>query len=78
MLFVPFVANLLRDASASRYSFAATDRDKQVVADGLDLRFHVTAKDILERTDGHSFVIRREEQRHSRSREDLLWIGDPL
>src|SRR5215831_13235771 len=73
-----FVANLLRDASASRYRFAATNRDKQVVADGFDLRFHVAAKDILERALRDALLVRCEKRGHACSREDLLWIGDPL
>src|SRR6058998_551047 len=80
------VGNLLRllwlilsgHGSAARCAAAAADRDEQMVANGKDLRRHVTAEDIGKRTDGYTFVVRREKCRHSRTREDLLRIPYPL
>ena len=49
-----------------------------MVANGEDLSRYVTAQDIGKRTDGHTFVVRREKCRHSCTGEDFLRVPYPL
>ena len=78
VIFVSFVADLFGYGSTACCATASTDSDEQMIPDRLDLGLHIAAQNIGERTYLHSLVVRREERRHSSTREDLLRISYPL